>query len=89
MEGFERFALAGRWPTLPGLKDIGIRKGTFTFLLDGVVVDVGCEPVEDGRGGGEVGVGSVFCGVVGGRDGSIVDDADVVWGGCEVAVEDS
>lgn len=79
MEGLEWCALAGRGPALPGLKDIGIRKGTFTFLLGGVVVDVGCGAIEGGRGG-EDGVG-VDCGVVGGRDGPVVDDADVVWEG--------
>ena len=30
----------GRGPALPGLKDIGIRDGTFTFLLGVVIVGV-------------------------------------------------
>jgi hypothetical protein len=90
MVGLERGALVGRGPALPGLKDIGIRKGTFTFLLGVVVVDVGCGAGEDGRGGDDevgvgVGVGVVACEVVGGRG----VDADVVWCGCEVPVEDS
>jgi hypothetical protein len=91
MVELERDALVGRGPALPGLKDIGIRKGAFTFLLGVVVADVGWGAVEDGRGGDdEVGVGVVACEVVGGTDGpDVVDDADEVWSGCEVPVEDS
>jgi hypothetical protein len=90
MVGLERGG-AGRGPALPGLKFIGIRKGTFTFLLGVVVVGVGCGVVEGGRGGDDgVGVDTVACEVVGGRDGpGVVDDADVVWWGCEVPVKDS
>jgi hypothetical protein len=88
MEGLERGALLGRGPALPGLKVIGIRKGTFTFLLGVVVVDLGCGAEEGGRGGDDkVGVDSVACGVVGGRDGPGV--VDVVWVSCGVPVEDS
>ena len=86
MLGLERDALAGRGPALPGLKDIGIRGGTFTFLLGGVVADVGCGAVGGGRGDDGVGVVTVACEVAGP---GVVDDADVVCGDCGVAVEDS
>jgi hypothetical protein len=91
MLGLERDALAGRGPALPGLKDIGISEGTFTFLLGVVVADVGCGAVEGGRGDDRVGVDNVACGVagVGGGPGVGDDDADVVCWDCEVAVEDS
>ena len=87
MEGLERGALLGRGPALPGLKVIGIRTGTFTFLIGVVVVGLGCGAEEGGRGGDEVGVDSVACEVVGGGDGPGV--VDVVWGSCPVPVEDS
>jgi len=89
MLGLERDALAGREPALPGLKDIGIREGTFTFLLGGVVADVGCGAVGGGRDDG-VGVDTVACEVVGVGDGpGVVDDADVVCWDCGFTVEDS
>lgn len=84
-------ALAGRGPALPGLKDIGIREGTFTFLLDGVVVGVGVGwgAVGGGRGDG-VGVDTVVCEDAGvGDSPGVVGDADVVCWDCAVAVEDS
>ena len=69
---------------LPGLKDIGIRVGTFTFLFGVGVADVGCRLVEVERGGGdEVGGGTVACVVaVSGADGA-VGNADVAWWGCK------
>jgi hypothetical protein len=89
MLGLERDALAGRGATLPGLKDIGIREGTFTFLLGVVVVGVGCGAMGGGRGDDGV-VDTVGCEVAGVGDGpGVVDDADVVCWDCEVAVEDS
>lgn len=82
-------ALAGRGPALPGLKDIGIREGTFTFLLGVVVADVGCGAVEGGRGDG-VGVDTVACEDAGvGDSPGVVGDVDVVCWDCAVAVEDS
>jgi hypothetical protein len=81
--------LAGRGPALPGLKDIGIREGTFTFLLGVVVADVGCGAVGGGRGDG-VGVDTVVCEDAGvGDSPGVVGDADVVCWDCAVAVEDS
>ena len=81
--------MAGRGPTLPGLKDIGIREGTFTFLLGVVLADVGCEVI--GGGGEDDGVvDAVGCEVAGVGDGpGVVDDADVVCWDCKVAVKDS
>lgn len=87
MLGLER-DVAGRGPVLPGLKDIGIKEGTFTFLLGVVVADVGCGAVGGGRGDG-VGVDTVACEVAGVGDGGVVDDADEVCWDCGVAVEDS
>ncbi len=92
MLGLERDALAGRGPALPGLKDIGIREGTFTFLLGIVVADGDGWAVGGGRGDDGVGVDTVACEVVGsgGGDGPVVvDDADIVWWGCEVTVDDA
>jgi len=84
--------LAGRGPVPPGLNDIGINEGTFTFLF-GVVTGtgVGCWGVEVEREGTVgVGAGTVGCTVVDGTGGSrALGDANVVWGGCEVLVEDS
>jgi hypothetical protein len=89
MLGLESDALAGRGPALPGLKDIGIREGTFTFLLGVVVADVGCGVVGGGRGDG-VGVDTVACEVAGAGDSpGVVGDAEVVCWDCEVAAEDS
>jgi hypothetical protein len=65
-----------------GLKDIGIKEGTFTFLTGVVVVDVDCRAVELGMGGvDEAGVGTVesWLLVVGGTNGpGDVGCADVV-----------
>ena len=63
-----------------GLKDIGIREGTFTFLAEVVVMDADCGAVEVGRGFDEAGVGAVACVVVvGASDGPGADNsADVV-----------
>ena len=89
MVGLERDGLAGRGPALPGLKDIGIREGTFTFLLGVVVADVGCGAVGSGEDDG-IGVDTVACEIVGVEDGpGVVGDADVVCWDCEVTVEDS
>jgi hypothetical protein len=91
MLGFERGALAGRGPP-PGLKDIGIREGTFRFLLCDVVAvaDVGCGAVGVGRKDDGVGEDTVACEVVGEGDGAgVVDDVDVAWWGCDVTVGDS
>jgi hypothetical protein len=82
MGGLGRGALAGRGPAPPGLKDIGIREGIFTFLFGVGVADVGCGAVEVERGGtDEVGGGIVACVVaVGGTDGTEgVDNTDVAW----------
>jgi hypothetical protein len=87
MLGLERDALAGRGPILPGLKDIGIREGTFTFLLGVVVAGVGCGAMGCGRGDGGV-VDTVGCEAAGVGAG-VVDDADVVCWDRDVAVEDS
>jgi len=89
MLGLERGALAGRGPP-PGLKDIGIREGTFRFLLCDVVVEVGCGAVVGGRKDDGVAVDTVTCEVVGEGDGAgVVDDVDVAWWGCDVTVGDS
>jgi hypothetical protein len=84
-----RDALAGRGPAFPGPKDIGIREGTFTFLLGIILADVGCGAVGGGRGDDGVGVNNVVCEVTGVGDGPRVVDVDVVCWDCEVAVEDS
>ena len=90
MLGLEKDALAGRGPALPGLKDIGINEGTFTFLLGVVVADVGCGAVGGGRGDDGVGVDTVACEVAGvGGGPGVGDDADVVCWDCEVVVEGS
>jgi len=82
--------LAGRGPALPGLKDIGIREGTFTFLLGVVVADVDCGAMGSGRGDDGVGADTAACEVSSVEDGpGVDDDADVVCWDCEVAVEDS
>jgi hypothetical protein len=51
----------GRGPALPGLKDIGIRDSTFTFLLGVVIVGVGCGAAGGGRGDDGVVVDTVAC----------------------------
>lgn len=81
--------LAGRGPVPLGLKDIGIREGTFTFGV--VVADIGCGAVGVRReGGDDVGVGTAACVVGDGTDDpGTVDDPGVVWWGCGVSVEDS
>jgi hypothetical protein len=85
-------ALVGRGPVPPGLKDIGIREGTFTLLFGVEVAEVGCGAIEVERGGpDEVGDGTVACVVVvGGADGpGAVDNADVTCWVCEGLVEGS
>jgi hypothetical protein len=82
-------ALAWRGPVPPGLKDIGIRGGTFKFLFGVEVAVVGCGAVGVGRGGSdEIGVGPVAC--VGREDGpGSVDDANVAWWDCGRPLEGS
>ena len=71
MEDPERGALAGRGPVPPGLKDIGINEGTFTFLFGVVAGGGGCWAVEvESEGIVGVGAGTVACVVVEGTGGS-------------------
>lgn len=62
MGGLGKGALAWRGPGPPGLKDMGIREGTFKFLFGVEVAVVGCGAVEVERGGSDgIDVDPVAC----------------------------